>query len=125
MVYNNLAWNFLFTTGVTEKAIEYAQQASGAEGSRSSAALHTLATLYAEVGRSVQAREALLESLEIRGRDEPEAHDWYVLGRIAENYGEMETARDDYKRVTVPEDFPRGGSTYLLAQKRLAVLGKS
>jgi tetratricopeptide (TPR) repeat protein/transglutaminase-like putative cysteine protease len=125
MVYNNLAWNFLFTAGVTDKAIEYAQQASGAAGSRDPAALHTLATLYAEVGRSVQAREALLESIEARGRDEPDSHDWYVLGRIAENYGEMETARDDYRRVTKPEDSPLGGSAYLLAQNRLAVLGKS
>jgi transglutaminase-like putative cysteine protease/tetratricopeptide (TPR) repeat protein len=125
MIYNNLAWNFLFTSGITDKAIEYAQQASGNAGSRDSAALHTLATLYAEVGRSVQAREALLESLEVRGRDEPEPHDWYVLGRIAENYGEMETARDDYRRVIPPEDSRLGGSTYLLARKRLAVLGKS
>ena len=38
-----------------EKAIEYAQQAAGPEGSRDPTALHTLATLYADLGRSVQS----------------------------------------------------------------------
>ncbi len=122
MIYNNLAWNSLFTGNVTQQSIDYAQQAAGPSENRDPMALHTLATLYAELGRSVQAREALLESLERRKRGEPEAHDWYVLGRIAETYGELETAREDYSRVTPPDEQPLGGSTYLLAKKRLADL---
>jgi len=120
--YNNLAWNGLFTK-ITDKTVEWAQRGAGQPGSRHSAGLHTLAAVYAETGRSVQAREALLESLRVNGLDSPEPHDWYVLGRIAENYGELETAREDYGRVTPPEDQPVGGSTYQLAAKRLAAIG--
>src|SRR5262249_52878545 len=124
--YNDLAWNSLFTGGSTDKAIEYAQKSVGKGPQRSAAALHTLATLYAEMGKWAQAREALLESLEVRGRDEPDSHDWYVLGRIAEGYGELETAGAVYRRVTPPaEDEPQGGSTYLLAKRRLERLPKN
>lgn len=122
--YNNLAWNGLFTK-VTDKSIEWAQKGAGSSEKRNASGLHTLAALHADLGHSVQAREALLESIDVRGREEPEPHDWYVFGRIAENYGEVETAREDYTRVTPSKDGIRGGSTYWLAQKRLASLGKA
>ena len=51
---------------------------------------------------------------------------YLVLGRIAEGYGELETARADYLRVIPPaEDEPQGGSTYLLAKRRLERLPKN
>ena len=49
--------------------------------------LHTAASLYAETGKSVEAREVLLQSIALRGDDEPHPNSWYVFGRIAENYG--------------------------------------
>lgn len=119
--YNNLAWNGLFTK-ITDQTVEWAQKGAGQPGSRHSSGLHTLAAVYADLGRSVQARDALLESLRVKGAETPESYDWYVLGRIAENYGETETAREDYKKVEKPEVGESGGSTYRLAQKRLAAL---
>jgi tetratricopeptide (TPR) repeat protein len=120
--YNNLAWNGLFTK-VTEETIEWALKGAGEAGARAPAGLHTLAAVYADAGRTAQAREALLESIRLKGVDEPESHDWYVLGRIAEDYGEIETARGDYARVEKPNIAEGGGSTYVLAQRRLAVIG--
>jgi tetratricopeptide (TPR) repeat protein len=118
--YNNLAWSGLFTK-VTDETIEWALKGAGEQNTRYAGGLHTLAAVYADIGRTAQAREALLESIRLKGVDEPESHDWYVLGRIAEDYGEMETARGDYARVEKPI-VAEGGSTYILAQRRLAVI---
>ena len=52
------------------------------------------------------------------GRDDPAPHDWYVLGRIAEDYGATDAALAAYNRVEKPKD-TLNGSTYVLAQKRL------
>ena len=86
-------------------------------------ALHTLAALYAESGKSLEARTELLKCMDLAGHEEPSSVDWYVLGRIAENYGAAETAIADYKRVDKPQRLTPG-STYELAQKRLVALKK-
>ena len=79
--------------------------------------------LYAESGKSLEARTELLKSMDEAGREEPSSVDWYVLGRIAENFGASEAAIADYKRVDKPKK-TTPGSTYELAQKRLTVLAK-
>jgi tetratricopeptide (TPR) repeat protein len=117
---NNRAWNLLYLDPVDEKALELARKATDTEPKRPEA-LHTLATVYAELGQCVQAREALLESMRRAGRDEPESHDWYVLGRIAEQYGELEAAIQSYRKVEKEEGAP-GNSVYVLAQRRLSAL---
>lgn len=83
--------------------------------------LHTLAALYAESGKSVEARQALLKSMDTRGSYDPQSSDWFVLGRIAEAYGVRDAAVSAYKRVE--KDDVTGLSTWELAQKRMAVLG--
>jgi tetratricopeptide (TPR) repeat protein len=116
--YNNAAWNALFMVGKTlDNALEDARRATSLPGS-GPAALHTLATLYAETGKTLEARDALLRSMDDAGRDDPAPHDWYVLGRIAEDYGATDAATAAYKRVEKPKD-TLNGSTYVLAQKRL------
>lgn len=119
--YNNLAWNALFIGGALDQAIEDANQA--VSSSASSAMVHTLAAVYAEAGNSLDARTKLLESMDLAGRAEPSSVDWYVLGRIAENYGASDAALAAYKRVTKPKR-DRLGSTYELAQRRVHVLTK-
>ena len=58
--------------------------------------------------------------MEKRQADTPSPSDWYVIGRMAENYGVPEAAATAYKRV---EKTPADGlSTYELAQRRLTAL---
>jgi tetratricopeptide (TPR) repeat protein len=121
---NNLAWNALFAGTISDAAIEDARRAVDMTHESSSASLHTLAALYADVGKTTEARELLFKAIEARGTDEPDEDDWYVLGRIAENYGERAAAVAAYRRVTRPKaEAEIGQSTWLLAQKRLSGLG--
>jgi tetratricopeptide (TPR) repeat protein len=120
--YNNAAWFELFAGNVTH-AMENARRATAEESQTSAAALHTLATIYAETGKNIEARDALLRTLDKSRRDQPDSSDWYVLGRMAENYGVREAALAAYKRVDKKEN--DGASVWELAQRRLAVMGKN
>jgi tetratricopeptide (TPR) repeat protein len=118
--YNAYAWTALFAGGNLDAAIEEARHADGKEPD-SYPILNTLAVLYAEQGKSAEARETLLKSLEASPEREPRGADWYVVGRIAENYGISDAAIDAYKRIQKP-DAAVHASVYELAQKRLAGL---
>ncbi|MFQ5664341.1 MAG: DUF3857 domain-containing protein [Terriglobia bacterium] len=121
---NNHAWQKLFEDKVTDEAIQEAQRAAMLTRNQASYILHTLASLYAEVGRTNEAREVLLNAMEVEAMEEPTPAFWYVFGRIAEQYGELEAAIAAYQKVTPPEEeaaFPL--STYRLAQRRLELLG--
>jgi len=120
--YNNAAWFELFAGNVTH-AMENARRATAEESQTSAAALHTLATLYAETGKNIEARDALLRTLDKSRRDQPDSSDWYVLGRMAENYGVRDAALAAYKRVDKKEN--DGASVWELAQRRLAAMGKN
>jgi tetratricopeptide (TPR) repeat protein len=116
--YNSHAWAALFAQRDLEKAVEEARQAvSSVPGY---AALNTLAVLYAEQGKTSEARDTLLKSIDARGEEDLNGPDWYVLGRLAENYGVNEAAVEAYQKVSKPEK--PAASSYQLAQKRLAVL---
>jgi tetratricopeptide (TPR) repeat protein len=66
--------------------------------------LHTLGTLYAEMGKTKEARETFLLSMSASNLEEPTGNLWYSFGRIAEQYGEREIALQDYARVKAPSD---------------------
>ncbi len=118
--YNNLAWLDLFSPTVSPEALSIAEQAVALSGGRNESSLHTLAALYAEAGMLAEARETILKALEVSQNHEPRSRHWYVLGRIAEQYGETGAAMEAYRKV-VPEDNEIPAiSTYALAQKRLA-----
>jgi tetratricopeptide (TPR) repeat protein len=120
--YNSVAWVALFTDHNYDKAIEDARRATD-NGTNNPPALHTLAALYAETGKTLEAREVLMKRLEVAGREEPNSDDWYVLGRIAESYGVRDAALAAYKRVEKPK-IELSGSSYELAQHRLVAMGK-
>ena len=120
--YNNAAWFELFVGNVNH-AMENARRATAEESQTSPAALHTLATLYAETGKNIEARDALLRTLDKSRRETPDSSDWYVLGRMAENYGVRDAALAAYKRVDKKEG--DGASVWELAQKRLKAMGKN
>jgi transglutaminase-like putative cysteine protease/Tfp pilus assembly protein PilF len=118
--YNNAAWYGLFT-GDLEHAMENAHRATTGDKSReTSAAFHTLAALCAETGKTLEAREALLDSMDQRQRDQPESIDWYVLGRIAEVYGVRDAAIAAYKRVE--KDETPGGTVWQLTTRRMGLI---
>ena len=115
--YNHAAWLALFRGKDFDQAIDDARKATS---DNSWETLHTLAALYAETGKSTEARQALLKGIERRFADQPSSSDWFVLGRIAENYGVKDAAVLAYKKVK--QDDNDGMSTWDLAQKRIAQL---
>jgi transglutaminase-like putative cysteine protease len=84
--------------------------------------LETLATVYAEMGKTSDALDSLHRSLALRGGPAQEA-DWYVLGRIAEQYGLDDVAAGLYRKLPSPAK-PAADDVYTLAQHRLKALGK-
>jgi tetratricopeptide (TPR) repeat protein len=120
--YNNVAWSTLFFTRLEGPDLDSAQHAVQLS-EHNFGALHTLACVYAELGRTKEAREVLLQALDVLGADEPDGNSWYTLGRIAEQYGEEDVALADYTKIAPPDDINHiEGSTYRLAQNRLAAL---
>jgi tetratricopeptide (TPR) repeat protein/transglutaminase-like putative cysteine protease len=120
--YNMAAWLALFAGKEFDRAIDDARRGSSDEAQATYGALHTLAALYAESGKSVEARQALLKGMDKRGTDDPGSDDWFVLGRIAENYGVRDVALAAYKRVEKSE--LTGTSTWELTQRRIAAMPK-
>ncbi|HEY2324539.1 MAG TPA: DUF3857 domain-containing protein [Thermoanaerobaculia bacterium] len=118
--YNSAAWIALFRGKELDRAVEDAQHATKDGSAGSAAALHTLAAIYAETGKTVEARQALMKSLELRPTSDPRSADWFVLGRIAEAYGVSDAAAAAYKRVT--KEDPDGLTTWELTQRHLASL---
>ena len=124
--FNNAAWRTLFEGPLTDQAIEYAERAALLSANLDSYALHTLASLYAEIGKPGEAREVILQSMEVRGSEEPQPEDWYVFGRIYEQYGELDAATAAYRKLKPPENEEHSAdSTYRLAQRRLTLLEAS
>jgi tetratricopeptide (TPR) repeat protein len=121
--FNNLAWMEIVESEVSEQTLLHAQQAVAMDNYANPASLHTLATVYAELGRLSEARDVLLSVLESRAGPELESPDWYILGRIAEDYGVARAAEAAYERVEPPEDSSGlTSSTYSIAQRRLEAL---
>lgn len=119
--YNNLAWLDIVEDRVDEQTLYHAQQAVAMTDYSSLPSLHTLATVYAELGQVAEARDVLLALVANRVTNELESHDWYVLGRIAEQYGVPDAAIEAYERVEPPEEgTPESTSTFLLAQRGIA-----
>ncbi|HEX5719282.1 MAG TPA: hypothetical protein VF179_24180, partial [Thermoanaerobaculia bacterium] len=123
--FNILAWMALIRGQVDDQAIANAQRSANMKGYGSYPALHTLASLYAEIGRTAEAYQIILQALGTRPDEEPSPDDWYVFGRLAEHYGLPDMARVYYERVEKEPGEPDALSTWGLARKRLAALGKA
>jgi tetratricopeptide (TPR) repeat protein len=116
---NNRAWNAIFRGAVNDEAIEWGRIASDKLGA---SALHTLATLYAEKGRTAEAMQLLAKSIASTATDEPKPHDWYVVGRVAEQCGLADVARASYAR-SAADPQPGLDSAAVLARRGLERLG--
>ncbi len=121
--YNNMAWMLLAQGRVDDKTVEYAQRAVTLSDYENPAHLHTLASIYAELGKTGEAYQLLVQSLAAKEDDKPDGDDWYVVGRLAEHYGLPDVARKCYKRVDPPKKASLEAlSTHALAVRRLAAL---
>jgi len=121
--FNELAWLALVRGNPDERAIEQARRGVELSGEASYPVLHTLAALYAEVGRTTEAYQVLLRAIDASWDDRPHGEDWYVLGRVAEWYGLPQVARTCYARVERPEVEEYVPLTsYGLAARRLAAM---
>ena len=119
---NNLAWAAVVAGNVNQQALDDALSAVKRTKQENAACLHTLATVYAELGKTSEALENLRRAVEIRGERTEEA-DWYVLGRIAEQYGLDEVAAGLYRKVPAKQA-AAADDVYVLAQRRLKKVGK-
>jgi len=120
---NNLAWDSLFTGSVDDEDVETAVKAAQMSQNKPGV-LHTLGCVYAEVGKTREARELLLQAMDALSLDAPDSNYWYAFGRIAEQYGQRDIAISLYSRVTEPkEPNLHPNSSYRLAQMRLGILG--
>jgi tetratricopeptide (TPR) repeat protein len=117
--FNQYTWNALFLGNVTNEDVSLLQRAIAEKRDSSYAEIHTLACLYAEIGKTKEARELLLRAMDSGGMDEPNDPIWFGFGRIAEQYGLSTAALSLYRRVGKTEgldDVPT--STYSLARLR-------
>lgn len=121
VTYNNLAWLSLFLPELPSDAVDLALQANNMTQFQSPSSLHTLATIYAEQGKTREAFQLLLKRMELNNADEPESVDWYLLGRIMEHYDLDELATEAYRKVG-REGERAADSTVALAKRRLSIL---
>jgi tetratricopeptide (TPR) repeat protein len=124
--YNNLAWVLMFDDGIATSpaCVEYARQSVAMSDGNDAGSLHTLAAVYAGAGKTAEALEVLLKSMDKARNEEPTFNDWYVIGCIAEQYGEADAALLAYDRVNPKEQPERENpfGTYLLAKRRADAL---
>ena len=117
-----MAWLSLFVGKTNGEDVEAATKAVQLSKS-APGILHTLGCVYAEVGKTKEAREMLVQAMDQLSLDAPDDNYWYAFGRIAEQYGENQFAMNDYEKVKKPmkaEQIP--SSSYKLAQTRLAAM---
>jgi len=120
---NSMAWFALYTAKVDQADVETATKATQMDRDNP-AILHTLACLYAETGRTKEAHDLLLRAMDELNLDAPDDDYWYAFGRIAEQYGERDTAIADYRKLEKPKlALNISTSSYQLAQNRLKAMG--
>jgi len=119
--FNGLAWESLFIGKTDLQDLNYAVKAD--QLSNYFPELHTLGCIYAELGKTKEARDVLIEAMDKANMDDLDPNTWYAFGRIAEQYGERDVAIADYKQVEKPKpDIAIPDSAYELAQLRLRAL---
>lgn len=115
---NLFGWSGLFLPSVPPDGLEAAERGTTITQNKQFAIMHTLACLYADVGKPVEARNLFIKALEIAHLTEPNSELWYGFGRLAEVYGQYDAALTAYKRVEAPE-VSNAFNTYNLVQQRM------
>jgi hypothetical protein len=121
-LFDCLARNALAGGSAGQQALDDALAAVRQSAYEHPGCLATLAMVYAELGKTSDAQEALYRGLALRGGP-PGDSDRYVLGRVAEHYGLDDVAAGQYRQVALAARPARDG-VYVLAQRRLKTMGK-
>ncbi len=121
--YNNLAWTSLFDGKADVDSIKAAQQGNMLSKNSNFAEMHTLACVYANQGKTTEARELLLRAMTAANLSEPNSEIWFGFGSIYEQYGINDAAIEAYRKVTKPESPISPTATYVLAAMRLKAMG--
>jgi tetratricopeptide (TPR) repeat protein len=120
---NSMAWFALYTGKADAADVATATKATQMDRDNP-AVLHTMACLYAETGKTKEAHDLLLRAMDELNLDEPDDDYWYAFGRIAEEFGERETAIADYRKLQKPKiAIAIPTSSFQLAQNRLKAMG--
>jgi tetratricopeptide (TPR) repeat protein len=122
-IYNNAAWDALFVEPHPPGMLAHALQAAQLSSFKKYSPLHTLASVYIELGKVEEARQTLAKMLELNPDEEPPVATWYVVGALAEAYGLVDTARSAYLKLGTSRDLPPT-ATLVLVQKRQAGLAR-
>jgi transglutaminase-like putative cysteine protease/Flp pilus assembly protein TadD len=119
---NEDAWLALYTSKIDDKDLATGIKATQLAKDNPHI-LHTLACLYAEAGKTKEARDLLIRSMDELNLDEPNDDYWYAFGRIAEQYGERAIAIADYRKLEKPKQvLAVSSSSWQLAQSRLKAI---
>ena len=119
--WNNLAWVSLFVNDTGVAALEAASKANRLTQNRSGPDQHTLGCLKALQGDTAGARKALFQYVDLGGARPLDDSARMLLGLIDEQLDLMDVARENFEKLTRPKPSV-GGSSYALAQKRLAAM---
>jgi hypothetical protein len=98
---NDIAWHALLVGKVENSDVEDVLKGVQLSNSNPST-MHTLGCVYAEIGKTKEAREVLVQAMDSLNLVEPDDNYWYAFGRIAEQYGEYESAKGDYGQSASP-----------------------
>jgi tetratricopeptide (TPR) repeat protein len=103
------------------RTLDLARRATQNSEDQNATTLQSLAAVMAELGRTSEARENLLNAVLITNRSTPRGEDWYVFGRIAEHLGDPAAAKRCYGRVSQDPLAPLAAKNLLVpvARKRM------
>ncbi|HEV8631450.1 MAG TPA: DUF3857 domain-containing protein [Thermoanaerobaculia bacterium] len=122
-LYNEWAWAELFDDPVPATAVQRAHKAAELSRFHSYPVLHTLAAAHAAMHQPLEAQRVLMQALALDDdRRQPGGSDWYVLARVAEDYGLDAVARELYQRVLATPRQREPFTSRELAERRLARL---
>jgi predicted Zn-dependent protease len=123
MSYNLMGWDAVLAHAVPPETLEAVQHAATSNASNAPL-LHTLAMMYAEVGKGREARSMAAQAMANWGLTEPNSEIWLIYGRIAEDYGLTEEARSAYRKVESPiyKALTPDSTSFAIAQERLKLL---
>lgn len=122
--YNSYAWLGLFDNTLTPDILQAAQKSNMMSQNGNFGDLHTLASIYAAMGKTTEARQVLKQTMDAGNLTQPNSPVWYVLGMLYEQYGLRDAAIHAYQQVKGAGDFTEHTfidpeSSYVLAQARL------